>query len=295
MDTPRTSPIRAAWPGALALVIALALVMGLTLTPSGAQASEADEKHCRKFQSLGLPLLRGDFSFGQHKRICRPGYALLHNTETKNPDWVVELLTRKNLRGTAKRKNNFKVEPNIPGGENKRAELCNYKKSGFDRGHQAPAADFKRDQELMNDSFYLSNMAPQVGPSFNRGIWARLEERVRDLVRSRRRLYVITGPVYDAPDLGGPDKEFIWGTCEKEDDRSGVAVPDGFYKILYDPRRKRALAFLFPNARLRHRKVTEFRTFVREVEELTGLNFFPRMSRRTQNILELNVAEMWNW
>jgi len=293
MGRPRTLPIRAAWPGTLALVTALALGAGLTPTPPG--ATEADERHCRKFQSLGLPLLRGDFRLGQHKRICRPGYALLHNTETKNPDWVVELLNREDLRGTAKRRNNFKVEPKIPGGENKRAELCNYKKSGFDRGHQAPAADFKRDQAFMDDSFYLSNMAPQVGPGFNRGIWARLEERVRDLVRSRKRLYVITGPVYDAPDLGGPDKAFIWGTCERGDDRSGVAVPDGFYKILYDPRRKRALAFLFPNERLRHRKVAEFRTSVREVEELTGLNFFPRMPRRTQNILELNEAGMWRW
>ena len=293
MDEPRTLPFRTVWPGALALVAALALAMGLT--PPGAQATEADEKHCRKFQGLGLPLLRGDFPFGQHKRICRPGYALLHNRETKNPDWVVELLTREDLRGTAERKDNFKVEPEIPRGENKRAELCNYKRSGFDRGHQAPAADFKRDQELMDDSFYLSNMAPQVGPSFNRGIWARLEERVRDLVRSRKRLYVITGPVYDAPDLGGPDKEFIWGTCERRDDRSGVAVPDGFYKIVYDPRRQRALAFLFPNERLRNRKAKEFRASVRDVEELTGLNFFPRMSRRTQNILELNEGEMWRW
>ena len=293
MDELRNLPIGTLWHRVLTLVAALAL--GMSFIPPGAQATEENDKHCRVFQRLGLPVLRGDFPLGQHKRICRPGYALLHNAETKNPDWVIELLTRKNLPGTAVRKDNFKAEPEIPRGENKRAELCNYRKSGFDRGHQAPAADFKRDQKLMDDSFYLSNMAPQVGPSFNRGIWARLEERVRDLVRSRRRLYVITGPIYDAPDLGGPDKAFIWGNCVREDNRSGVAVPDGFYKILYDSRRRRALAFVFPNERLRNRKVAEFRATIRDVEELTGLNFFPRMSRRTQNILELHEGEMWRW
>ena len=275
-------------------VIALLVV---ALVPPDAAGTEAHARHCVKFSRIGFPLHRGDFPRGRHERICRPGYAVLHNSETKNPDWVIELLVRKDLeKGTAKRKNNFKTEPEIEKGNNLRAELCNYVKSGFDRGHQAPAADFKINQALMNDSFYLSNMAPQVGASFNRGIWARLEERVRDLVRTRGKLFVITGPIYDAPDMDGPDKAFIWGNCKKpRTPESAVVVPDGFYKILYDLKRKRVLAFIFPNRRLPKRHIGEFRASVREIEELTGLNFFPRMSRRKQNILEKNEGEMWRW
>ncbi len=267
-----------------AIAVLAALSVGFAATE--ANATDANLNHCRKFESIGLPLYRGDFRQGRHKRICRPGYALSHNSDTKVPDWVLERLTPEDLEGPADRdKSRFRAEPEVL--SEKRAELSDYRGSGYDRGHQAPAANFKRDQELMDDSFYLSNMAPQVGPRFNRGIWARLEERVRDLVRSRKGLYVITGPIYDAPELDGPDEEFI-GDNE-------VAIPDGFYKILYDSRRKRVLAFVLPNRRLSNRRISEFRATVREIEELTGLNFFPRLSRRTQNIIELNEGEMWRW
>ncbi len=101
MDEHKTLPVGTLWPRVLTVVAILALGMGLT--SPGVQATEVEDKHCRVFQRLGLPVLRGDFPLGQHKRICRPGYALLHNAETKNPDWVIELLTRKNLRGTAVR------------------------------------------------------------------------------------------------------------------------------------------------------------------------------------------------
>ena len=281
-----TRPVRPVAMARIFLACAIVAVLSVGFTAPQANGTEADPKHCRKFSRLGLPLYRGDFEKGHHQRICRPGYALSHNNVTKEPDWVAELLIRDDLKGTADReKSRFRPEPEVSPGQ--RAELKDYRKSNFDRGHQAPAADFKRKQSLMDDSFYLSNMAPQVGPGFNRGIWARLEERVRELVRSRKRLYVFTGPIYDAPELQGPDTEFIG--------KNKVAVPDGFFKILYDSRRGRALAFILPNRKLPKRRIGEFRATVREVEELTGLNFFPRLSRRRQNILEIHEGEMWRW
>lgn len=49
-----------------------------------------------------------------------------------------------------------------------KAKLSDYLRSGYDRGHMAPAADCKYSQNAMDETFYLSNIAPQVGDGFNR-------------------------------------------------------------------------------------------------------------------------------
>ena len=281
---PRRAPALA---GAGPAVLALVLILGTLTIEAGAQTAAGCGD---RFAKSGLPVHRGDFEADDFTLLCRIGYAALHNNRTKIPDWVMEDLPRSQISGTANRdKSRFKEDPDLKREDTPRAALKDYRGSGFDRGHQAPAADFKRSQAVMDESFYLSNMAPQIGPSFNRGIWARLEERVRDLVRSRKRLIVITGPVYESDELPPPKKKQIG------DSTPGVRVPEGFYKIIYDPKRQRVLAFLMPNRKLRKRKIGEFRTTVWELEELTGLNFFPALSRRIQNILEKNEGEVWRW
>ena len=71
-----------------------------------------------------------------------------------------------------------------------------YKNSGFDRGHQAPSNDFKSSPKLMEDTFFYTNVVPQVGKGFNQGIWKQHEALARKLAIDRDEIYVITGPVY---------------------------------------------------------------------------------------------------
>jgi DNA/RNA endonuclease G (NUC1) len=47
-------------------------------------------------------------------------------------------------------------------------ELMKDFRSGYDRGHMVPAADAKISQGAMDETFFLSNVAPQVGDGFNR-------------------------------------------------------------------------------------------------------------------------------
>jgi DNA/RNA endonuclease G (NUC1) len=99
----------------------------------------------------------------------------------RNPRWVCEYLTRQNIQGVTERANvPFKEEPGLH--PRFRARLADYCNSGYDRGHLAPAADHKSDEVSMEDTFYLSNIAPQVGAGFNRDYWARFEQFVRDLL-----------------------------------------------------------------------------------------------------------------
>jgi DNA/RNA endonuclease G (NUC1) len=145
---------------------------------------------------FGMP--KAELYLGPVKVIAREGYVLAHSSVSKIPYWVCEHSTVAEITGPADRDNSkFKPDPELAGLP--RAELSDYKGSGFDRGHMAPAGDFKNSQPLMDQSFYLSNMVPQHGLTFNRGIWAELEGRTRDWVKKRGECWIISGPMFYDP------------------------------------------------------------------------------------------------
>lgn len=129
----------------------------------------------------------------------------------------------------------------------------------------------------MEESFYLSNMAPQVGPGMNRGIWATIEETIRRWVSTRGELFIYTGPIYEttSPARIGPNQ---------------VAVPTHFYKVVFDPVRVDTIAFVVPNAPHPNRRIEEFITSVRDIEVRTGLNFLNRINPAVQALIEEAVA-----
>ncbi|MCE9522500.1 MAG: DNA/RNA non-specific endonuclease [Alphaproteobacteria bacterium] len=248
--------------------------------------ADAEFATCRAtYAEVGLPARLGDSDVGETQARCFQGFALLHNSRTKVPDWVIESLTIDSFRGTATRsKSSFAADPAIAVGH--RAELSDYEASfqgqQFDRGHQAPAADAKSGQQALNETFTLSNMAPQVGIGFNRHAWAYLEKAIRGWVicGGRDHLYVMTGPVYSQ------DRNKVLGANK-------VAIPDAFYKIVYDPARGRAIAFMLKNERHKGRSLEPYRTSISEIEELTGIDFLTNRPEREQTILESNVSPMW--
>lgn len=77
-----------------------------------------------------------------------------------------------------------------------RSENTDYKGSGYDRGHLAAAGNHKVEQKHVEQTFFLSNMAPQVGVGFNRDSWNKLEKHVRKLTNVYKDVYVCTGPLY---------------------------------------------------------------------------------------------------
>lgn len=145
------------------------------------------------------------------------GYTICYREEYEQPEWAAYTLTAEKLVKNTSRDDNFRPDPKISTGS---ASLADYKGSGYDRGHLAPAADFAYSEEAMSDSFYLSNMSPQNG-SFNRGIWAKLEAAVRDWAGETLITYVVTGPVLEKP---ASEYGFI-GANE-------VSVPEFYYKAL---------------------------------------------------------------
>lgn len=229
---------------------------------------------CNDNLKMGSPSLENESNI----MVCRKGYALMFNKNTKTPLWVAEHLTKSEIFGTGERALQFKADPNIPA--NFQANVRDYARSGYDQGHMAPAADFSQDQQLMDESFYYSNVVPQ-NPEHNRHIWASLEKKVRTWASKRGELYIVTGPV------------FTGGRVNQTLGRSQVAIPDAIYKIVYDPNTQRAIAFVIPNQGYDVKQLPDFITTVKNVEKLTGLNFHANLPQNLQDNFENKLSGMW--
>jgi endonuclease G len=227
---------------------------------------------CKEYAKLGIPGKEGAL-------LCRKGYLLAHDPDHKTPLWVAEHLTYEKADASLARTNNFQADPDLEEGE--RAELADYKGSGYDRGHMAPAADMRWDQQAMEESFFLSNMVPQVGKGMNQGIWKNLEEKVRAWGVNRGEVYIYTGPIYTGtPKVIGANK---------------VAVPSHLYKIVYDPVQVEAIAFIMPNQKLNTADMPKYIVSIRDIEEKTDLNFLSKLRKRLQDSVETEkAAELWS-
>ena len=179
---------------------------------------------------------------------------------------------------SGERKDNFREDKAVSTGS---ATLNDYKKSGYDRGHMAPAADFRWSFDAMNDTFYLSNMCPQTH-AFNAGIWSDLEEAVRSIAYEDECIYVVTGPVLtDGPyETIGENK---------------VAVPNYFYKVIldYSAPTVKAIGFIMPHENSKE-PLSYFAVTVDEVEDMTGLDFFPLLPDDEEEKLESSLdTTLW--
>jgi endonuclease G, mitochondrial len=201
-------------------------------------------------------------------------YTLSYIQKYKDAEWVAYKLTDTMVVGSASRKDNFCVDSLVPGGT---AGPDDYPGKNYDRGHLCPAEDMSFSQEATDTTFYMSNMTPQMG-SFNRGIWKKLEMKVRSWVNKYRELYVISGPVLkNGLQRIGPNKD--------------ISVPMQFYKIILVQKEKetKEIAFLFP-----HKKSSEalasFVVTVDSIEALTKIDFFPALPNKVERELERKVV-----
>lgn len=189
-------------------------------------------------------------------------YALAYSEEHEQAEWVAYELTREQLsRPWVERTDDFRPDPKVPKAS---ASTRDYYGTGYSRGHLIPAADRAFSEKAMSETFYMSNISPQIR-NFNGGVWRELEENVRGWARKFRHLYIVTGPV-----LQVGIREKIGG--------NQVSVPDTYYKVILDytePEIK-AVAFLIPNEKST-RPLEDYAVPIDIVEELTGIDFFPRL------------------
>jgi len=223
--------------------------------------------------------------------VLDKGYFVIdYNNDWKIPYWVAYYLSSSNLQGNTSRTNDFRPDPQLP--IVSRAELNDYINSGYDRGHNAPAAAFKRSKKAMSTTFLLSNMSPQT-PKLNRFIWKKLEKQVRELVMKKWQAWIITGNVFL-----NSDSQFV---CPKEfigdDDKHNVAVPTHCFKVILTTGKNGKFsmyAFILPNQKNDiDGTLMDYLITVDHLEKITHYDFFPNLDDSIENDLESIIPKTW--
>jgi endonuclease G, mitochondrial len=235
------------------------------------QTSDIEPQQTSQFgKDFNLPAIGSNDQIVKHL-----SYTLRYREQYEQADWVAYKLTSDEAESYMSREGNpFIPDPLVRTGS---AVTTDYVRSGYDRGHLAPAGDFNLSADEKRESFYMSNMSPQIA-DFNRGIWSNLEQKFRDWARRDDELYVVTGPVLKPglPTIGRYNE---------------VAVPEQYYKIalcLTDDQ-PRMIGFLLNNE-FSNENLKTFVVSVDEIERLTGIDFFARLPDNLEKKLEASTS-----
>lgn len=224
-------------------------------------------------------------------------YSLAYSEEHEQPLWTAYMVTAERVEGQVERTDYFLEDEAVKTGS---ALYYDYKHSGYSRGHLVPAGDMKWNQLAMEQSFFMSNMSPQL-QSFNSGVWNRMEEQVRRWAKRYDTLYVVTGPVLSDYGIDQIDAVGIDGGAVRFESigvDTEITVPFYFFKAVYDPDRERAIAFLVPH----EGSSAHIKTFVVSIDELEsalGFDLFPQLPDDLENVVERESSQQcinsWNW
>jgi len=207
--------------------------------------------------------------------ITHMGYTVSFNEATRLPNWVAYELTDSEADGTCQRNGRFFPDPDVIGNQ---ADNEDYRNTGWDKGHIAPAGDMKWDDQAMYESCYFSNICPQ-NHNLNGGDWRSLEEKCRDYARRYGSVYIVAGPVV------GESKNGTIGV-------NNIVIPDGFYKVLLIPHddNYEGIGFYFENS-AGHRPLTVYAKTIDEIEEMTGIDFYYTLPDDIENQVEQGYSE----
>ncbi|MFC0252062.1 DNA/RNA non-specific endonuclease [Massilia consociata] len=227
-----------------------------TLLASGAVHAASCANH---YLDGRPPEIRNPKLAAATRELCYSQFGIMHSGVTRTALWSAEYLGADQIEAAQglDRDNAFHPEPRLP--RSQRAELSDYARSGFDRGHLAPNGNMP-DRRAQRESFSLANMVPQ-DREHNRHIWAPIEGAVRKMVKKDGALYVITGPA------------FLGSNLRKV---GNVLVPSHLYKVVYSPRQKAAAAWFVENRGDAPIHVIP----VAELERIVGIELLPSLTQQ---------------
>lgn len=206
-------------------------------------------------------------------------YDLVYNEMHEQAQWVAYTLKPESLVKRCSRTDNFRRDPLVRTGT---ADVDDYRGSGYDRGHLVPAGDMVWSTTAMSESFFFSNISPQ-NPSFNRGIWKKLEELMRTWAKDADSICIVTGPLLSEglPTLGG----------------NKVSIPKAFFKTIlrFKQGQVEGIGFVLPNRRSTQSLKT-YALSIDSAEVLTGIDFFAGLPNDLEDEVESDLcSSCWTW
>ncbi len=230
-------------------------------------------------QQVGLPATLPGDELVKHAAIV-----LGFSPKFKQARWVSHIIIPDVINGVVFRTNDFRPDSAVKSGSAVEADYFlkflqsdstyKYDAFGYDRGHLAPSADFRWSKKALSESYFYSNMSPQLA-DFNRGSWGELEDAIRGYIyrNPASQLYVITGPFLED------------GLPKIERGINKLSIPKRYWKVVMDLKNKKAIGFIMPNEAIK-KPLKSFAVPINEIEKQTGLDFFSKLSLAEQELLE---------
>lgn len=218
-------------------------------------------------------------NYGAHFNTCdslkdiihHQEFSLIYNDTAELAEWVAYSLTTENFSSNIERTNDFREDSLVKGGSSNAED---YVASGYDRGHLAPAGSMRVNESIMSECFLYSNICPQL-PAFNRGVWKRLEEKIRYWTEIHDSILVVSGPILDNP---------ITSIGYNE-----VYVPRAYFKALiaYKDNNAMGIGFLLPHE-ASSKSLYAFVTSIDDLETITGHDFYCNLEEPSLLMIERN-------
>lgn len=222
--------------------------------------------------NYSLPALRANSG---EQILYKKAMTISYNKQMRTPNWVAYQLLKADMDGTATREPEFYQDFDVEA--KYRVSTYDYSRSGYDRGHMAPAGDFSGDSKAKKQTFYMTNVCPQ-NHTLNGDSWNTLEKQCRAWARREGGIYSVVGPIYTStnPERIGTHK---------------VAVPDKFFRCILSLRKghEKAIGFIYDNTSNRQR-IAHAACSVDEVEKMTGLDFFTALPDKLEDKLESSYS-----
>jgi len=223
--------------------------------------------------AVGNPICSEEIEIIYHKAMI-----LGYNENHEQAQWVSHIVLPDVEEGNVSRTNNFRKDELVTSGT---ASKADYWYSGYDRGHLAPSADFRWSKTALSESYFYSNMAPQL-PELNREKWAELENAIREyVIENKIQVYVVTGGILNdsLPRMQNKGRE------------NEVSIPGFFYKVILDNYNHRGIGFVMPNGNCNY-PIMSYAISIDSVEALTGINFFSKI--KDEDLTEQKVdIDIW--
>ena len=210
-------------------------------------------------------------------------FSMEYDKSKKHSRWIAFRFDNQTRLQEATRSDEFIPDPSLDM-EYQRTQV-DFGKKGYDRGHLCASADRLYQQEANDQTFYYTNMSPQRN-NFNTGVWLALEGQVQSWGRSctaSDTLYVVKGGTIDKEEQV---KEYIG------DDRS-KPVPKYYYMALLFKKGDsfKAIAFWMEHSDTpKSTKLVDYALSIDELEEKTGIDFFPSLNDNLENALEATYS-----
>ena len=210
-------------------------------------------------------------------------FSLSYNEQHEQANWVMHVILPAISDGNATRSNDFREDPLVTTGtsleqdyflkEEKPDGKYKYDGFGYDRGHLAPSADFRWSEQALSESYFYSNMSPQIG-DFNRLKWAELENWMREYVtKNNTSLAIVTAPILSD------------GLAKIERGVNKVSIPKSFVKVALDIENNRGIGFILPHEKI-ERPLEYFAVSIDSVESTMGYDLFSNLNDSLENKIE---------